>query len=148
MAQNLYREWFVKFRFPGHEQARFVDSALGRIPEGWEVVELGDVAQINARSISRGNEPKQINYVNIASVSTGHIDKIEPMSFSDAPSRARRIVRHGDVIWSTVRPNRKSYCIIYQPQPDLIVSTGFAVISQTEVPYTSYLSVAKRRAAG
>jgi type I restriction enzyme, S subunit len=37
MAQNLYREWFVKFRFPGHEQARFIDSPLGRIPEGWEV---------------------------------------------------------------------------------------------------------------
>jgi len=37
MAQNLYREWFVKFRFPGHEQARFVDSPLGRIPESWEV---------------------------------------------------------------------------------------------------------------
>jgi type I restriction enzyme S subunit len=35
MAQNIYREWFVKFRFPGHQHARFTDSALGRIPEGW-----------------------------------------------------------------------------------------------------------------
>jgi len=37
MAQNLYREWFVKFRFPGHQHVRFTDSPLGRIPEGWEV---------------------------------------------------------------------------------------------------------------
>ena len=37
IAQNLYREWFVKFRFPGHEQARMVDSPVGKIPEGWEV---------------------------------------------------------------------------------------------------------------
>ena len=37
MAQNLYREWFVKFRFPGHQHARFTDSPLGRIPVGWEV---------------------------------------------------------------------------------------------------------------
>jgi len=37
MAQNLYREWFVKFRFPGHQKARFVNSPLGKIPEGWEV---------------------------------------------------------------------------------------------------------------
>jgi type I restriction enzyme S subunit len=37
MAQNLYREWFIKFRFPGHQHARFTDSPLGRIPEGWEV---------------------------------------------------------------------------------------------------------------
>ena len=40
MAQNLYREWFVKFRFPGHQHARFIDSPLGRIPEGWEVANL------------------------------------------------------------------------------------------------------------
>ena len=46
MAQNFYREWFVKFRFPGHEKARFVDSPLGRVPEGWEVVPLGDVLEL------------------------------------------------------------------------------------------------------
>jgi len=43
MAQNLYREWFVNFRFPGHEKTRFVDSPLGRIPEGWEVRRLDEV---------------------------------------------------------------------------------------------------------
>ena len=43
MAQNLYREWFVKFRFPGHQHARFTDSPLGRIPEGWEVKTLGSL---------------------------------------------------------------------------------------------------------
>ena len=46
MAQNLYREWFVKFRFPGHENTRFVDSPLGRIPEGWNVATLGAVASV------------------------------------------------------------------------------------------------------
>ena len=40
MAQALYREWFVKFRFPGHEKVRIVDSPLGKIPEGWEVQTL------------------------------------------------------------------------------------------------------------
>jgi len=37
MAQNLYREWFVKFRFPGYQHTRFTDSPLSQIPEGWEV---------------------------------------------------------------------------------------------------------------
>lgn len=46
MAQNLYREWFVKFRFPGHEKVRFVDSPLGRVPEDWEVSELNQVSKI------------------------------------------------------------------------------------------------------
>jgi type I restriction enzyme S subunit len=43
MAQNLYREWFVRFRFPGHQHARFIDSPLGRIPEGWGVKALGEL---------------------------------------------------------------------------------------------------------
>ncbi len=46
MAQNLYREWFVKFRFPGHEKTKFVDSPLGRIPEGWEVAEFRNLFNI------------------------------------------------------------------------------------------------------
>lgn len=43
MAQNLYREWFVKFRFPGHQHARFIDSPLGQIPEDWVVVALSEL---------------------------------------------------------------------------------------------------------
>jgi len=46
MAQNLYREWFVKFRFPGHEKVRFVDSELGKIPEGWEIDKVGNTFTI------------------------------------------------------------------------------------------------------
>ena len=43
MAQTIYQEWFVKFRFPGHEQVIMFESDLGLIPEGWEVKELSDV---------------------------------------------------------------------------------------------------------
>jgi type I restriction enzyme, S subunit len=46
MAQSLYREWFVHFRFPGHEKKRLVESELGLIPEGWEVVKLGEICFI------------------------------------------------------------------------------------------------------
>jgi type I restriction enzyme S subunit len=46
MAQSLYREWFVHFRFPGHESAKFTDSSLGCIPKGWEVKPLFDVATV------------------------------------------------------------------------------------------------------
>lgn len=46
MAQSLYREWFVHFRFPGHESVRFTDSLLGRIPKGWEVRKILDFADV------------------------------------------------------------------------------------------------------
>ncbi|MGB4503179.1 MAG: restriction endonuclease subunit S, partial [Dethiobacteria bacterium] len=57
MAQALYREWFVHFRFPGHEKARLIDSPLGKIPEGWEVKELKDVCHL-----IMGQSPKSKYY--------------------------------------------------------------------------------------
>ncbi len=47
MARGLYREWFVHFRFPGHENHPRVASALGEIPEGWEVKPLFDLTKVN-----------------------------------------------------------------------------------------------------
>ena len=46
MAQALYREWFVNFRFPGHEDVLMVESELGLVPEGWEVKKLADVIEL------------------------------------------------------------------------------------------------------
>ena len=46
MARAIYREWFVHFRFPGHENATFVDSDLGPIPEGWDIGTVGDVLRL------------------------------------------------------------------------------------------------------
>lgn len=46
MAQAIYREWFVNFRFPGHEQVEMVESELGMIPAGWEVVNFTEIADV------------------------------------------------------------------------------------------------------
>ncbi len=59
MAQNFYREWFVKFRFPGHQNTRFVDSPLGKIPAGWEVTNLGESCYL-----IMGQSPKSEFYNN------------------------------------------------------------------------------------
>ena len=45
MAQAIYREWFVHFRFPGHENVPMVDSELGRIPQGWEFTSIRDCVE-------------------------------------------------------------------------------------------------------
>ena len=54
MAQALYREWFVHFRFPGHEKVRMIDSELGEIPEGWKVYTLGE----HLSALESGKRPK------------------------------------------------------------------------------------------
>ncbi len=136
MARTLYREWFVHFRFPGHENHPLVSSSLGDIPEGWEVKKLGDVAEVNRAQINGRSAPDEVHYIDISSVSPGQIDSITTYSFAEAPGRARRVVRHGDVLWSCVRPNRRSYAQVMHPNPDTIVSTGFAVLTAKKVPFT------------
>jgi type I restriction enzyme S subunit len=49
MAQEIYREWFVRFRYPGHERANLIDSPLGPIPEGWDVLTASQLLEINPR---------------------------------------------------------------------------------------------------
>ena len=49
MARLIYREWFVHFRFPGHEDVKMVDSELGEIPEGWEIKEVRDIVKRHSK---------------------------------------------------------------------------------------------------
>ncbi len=57
MAQMIYEEWFVKFRFPGCEEVKMLESEMGRIPEGWKKVNLEDVC-----SITMGQSPSSQFY--------------------------------------------------------------------------------------
>ncbi len=57
MAQLLYQEWFVNFRFPGHKKIKMVDSPLGKIPEGWTVFRLGDIVS----EVRRGVSPEAVD---------------------------------------------------------------------------------------
>ena len=69
MARAIYREWFVHFRFPGHESVPRVPSPLGDIPMGWAVRSLGDVAEDMRRNVPKGalEEPKA--YVGLEQIS-------------------------------------------------------------------------------
>ena len=58
MARAIYREWFVEFRFPGHEQVPMVESELGLIPQGWEVKQLGEI--VSEIIDYRGKTPKKL----------------------------------------------------------------------------------------
>jgi len=133
-ARRLYREWFVHLRFPGHESVPVKDG----VPAGWSTQKLSSIADVNKRSIGAKDRPDSILYIDISSVTPGLIGAVTPFAFANAPGRARRRVGHGDVIWSCVRPNRRSYALIWEPNEKLVASTGFAVLSASHVPF-SYL---------
>jgi len=95
----------------------------------WCDVTLKDVADVNPDAIDKKWPYDHISYIDISSVGQGYIS-IKPafISLVDAPSRAKRRVRLGDTVLSTVRPSRRSMFYASDPSPDWIVSTGFAVI--------------------
>ncbi|MEI6425061.1 MAG: restriction endonuclease subunit S [Lentisphaerota bacterium] len=114
---------------------------LGDIPEHWEVKRLRYVTSINDETLPEDTLPDyELLYVDIGSIdpAVGITDK-ESFTFENAPSRARRIVRDGDVIISTVRTYLKAIASIKNPEDNLIVSTGFAVIRSKNV-FQGYLS--------
>ena len=131
-ARMLYREWFVHFRFPGHERVKIIDG----LPEGWERTTLGQVAETNRESYGAKKLPEQIHYIDISSVAQGRIVSKTTLSSNEAPGRARRKAKDGDVIWSNVRPNLRAYALILQPEEVDVFSTGFTVLSAKSVPFS------------
>jgi type I restriction enzyme S subunit len=87
-------------------------------------------ATINDQTLSEITDPDfQLQYIDIGNVdSSGNVHEVVTYRFEDAPSRARRLVREGDVIVSTVRTYLKAIAPILNPPDGLVVSTGFAVV--------------------
>ena len=131
-AQTIYKEWFVRLRFPGHEHVKVKDG----VPEGWERKPLGEIAATNAESYKAGELPGRINYTDISAVKEGRIVAKNMMSSAEAPGRARRKAKAGDTIWSNVRPNLRAYAFVLDPEENDVFSTGFTVLSPIAIPFT------------
>lgn len=103
---------------------------LGDVPEDWDVKRLKFLASTNDDSLSEKEDPlRAMTYVDIRSVDSSYgITQVEEMVFEDAPSRARRLVLDGDTIISTVRTYLRAIAPICNPHPEMVVSTGFAVV--------------------
>lgn len=129
--------------------AEYQDSGiewLGEIPHHWDSKPLKYLCTYNDEVLPETTaKDAEIQYIDIGSVSAvDGISKIETMIFKDAPSRARRIVRDGDVIVSTVRTYLEAIAPINNPPENLIVSTGFAVIRPNKYLYKSFASYCLR----
>ena len=131
-ARLLYKEWFVRLRFPGHAHVKVNDG----VPEGWERKSLGEIAATNAESYKVGELPDRIQYTDISAVEEGRIVAKNMMTSAEAPGRARRKANSGDTIWSNVRPNLRAYALVLEPEGNDVFSTGFTVLSPIAVPFT------------
>jgi type I restriction enzyme S subunit len=146
MARALFKDWFVDF---GPTRAKqeglepYLASDLWSLfpkhldredkPEGWKCGTLADVADLNSESWSAKRSPDHVAYVDLANTKWGTIEATEWYLWSDAPSRARRVLRLGDTIVGTVRPGNGSYAFI--GENGLTGSTGFAVLRPKQPLY-------------
>lgn len=121
---------------------------LGNVPSDWGVKRLKYVASINDEVLPETTSTDfEFRYVDIGSVdAVDGIKSVEEMVFENAPSRARRVVRNGDTIVSTVRTYLRAIAPIRELGSNLIVSTGFAVVRPRCIG-ARYLSYALRESS-
>lgn len=123
MTETLFRQWFV-------EEAQ----------DDWEEVKIADFVELNHANIDKNYPYPTIEYLDTGSLISGKIESFQSFSLNDAPSRAKRLVQHNDVLISTVRPDQKHYGIIKNSIENLVVSTGFCVLTCTKIdPHFIYL---------
>ena len=120
---------------PGRH-TRFKQTEIGEIPKdsnesyGWRSANLGGLAQVNPEQLgSRTGPDYLLEYLDIAAIEQpGVIGASRTLRFSEAPSRARRLAREGDILVSTVRPYLRNFARVREAPDNLVVSTGYAVV--------------------
>lgn len=138
-AQALYKHWFVDFEFPNEEGKPYKSSGgkmvwneeLGKeIPEGWEVKNIREITTSNSENLKSTSDEKFIYYLDTSNITNNRIGTLQYLNLNEdeIPSRARRIVKENDIIFSTVRPNLKHFGLLKNIPQNLVVSTGFCVL--------------------
>jgi type I restriction enzyme S subunit len=100
MAKLIYKEWFVKFRFPGYEKVNMVKSKLGKIPERWEVKDLDEVVdKITEKYTDENNE---LPLLDLARIPRKNLS-IPDYGKSDEITTSRIIFKQYDILFSAIR---------------------------------------------
>jgi type I restriction enzyme, S subunit len=95
---------------------------------------ISELATSNSSQYSKNEKWSIVRYLDTGSITNNIIEEMQTirMGVDEFPSRARRKVKRGDIIYSTVRPNQKHFGYIENPAENMLVSTGFTVLSVNE----------------
>jgi len=140
MAQAIYREWFVYFRFSGHESVQMVESELGPVPEGWKIVKVTDAVNINPRITLPKEGIKPFLSMGCLTENTMNVQSIE---YREGNSGSK--FQNSDTLFARITPcleNGKTVFIQFLPTDSDVGfgSTEFIVLrSKTLTPEFVYL---------
>ena len=136
------RDWTrLPARFHAEVERGYIVLQHGE-PDEWQAVTLGDCAVINDATYSPKEAWPFIHYLDTGNVTDNRIAAIRRLvpGTDTIPSRARRKVQPGDVVYSTVRPDQRHFGLLKDPPDNLLVSTAFAVIrGKAGVAHTDFL---------
>ncbi|NJD54253.1 MAG: restriction endonuclease subunit S [Candidatus Methanoperedens sp.] len=153
MTQALYREWFVKFRFPGHETVRMVESELGMVPEGWKIKKLGDIVKNVRISVIPGPQTLDLPYVPIDCLPRKSLALLESKPGSEAQSSLFSFKKY-DILFGAMRSyfhkvvmapfdgTTRSTCFVLRPIEE--INYSYAVLTLFEESTVSYSSKQSR----
>jgi len=101
------------------------------MPQGWTPTRIGNICKTNQRTYSVAEKWPFVNYLETGNITENRVGEIQHIVIGQdtLPSRARRKVEVDDIIYSTVRPNQRHYGIVRDVLPNMLVSTGFTVIT-------------------
>lgn len=103
MARSLYTEWFVRFRFPGHEGCKMAESEVGLVPEGWEVVKLGDIAYETRRSANPELLDPETPYFGLEHLPRRSIALTDWGTVREVQS-TKLVFKKGEILFGKIRP--------------------------------------------
>jgi type I restriction enzyme, S subunit len=103
LARALYREWFVRFRFPGHRDVTFVESELGAIPDGWHICTLADIARVIVDGVAPSDVATGSPYVGLEHLPRRSTTLREWGDIESVVSRKLRFAP-GDTLFGKIRP--------------------------------------------
>ena len=138
MAQAIFKEWFVKFRFPGWQKVKFVDSELGKIPEGWRVGYLGELMELRKEKFKKYDEWKNLKLLDLGrfpqkSLAITSYGKGEEIKTSVIKFYKR------DILFGAVRPY--FHKVVIAPFDGVTNQSVFVIVPQNPEYYSFLITI-------
>jgi len=141
MAQLIYREWFVNFRFPGHEKVRIMDSETGRVPEGWRVGKINELATIKSGYVFKSGDFVKGGRYGLVTIKNVHDGRFIPdcqSHIQEIPANTPEYCRlqTGDILLS-LTGNIGRICLVYGD--DLLLNQRVAKLVPAKAAFCGYV---------
>lgn len=141
MAQKIYKEWFIDFKFPGHETTTFKDSELGKIPSNWAVKKIKDVLDLIKDATHAGEHLKNLRYVPIDCIPRKSFYLSTSENYKNAQS-SLLLFKRSDILFGNMRSYfhkvivapfdgvTRTTCFVLRPKSDILFSWAYLTMFQ------------------